>query len=141
MIGRPAEPRLGPLEYAVLDRLWQAGPCDVASVHRSVGRMRRLTRNTIHSTLERLVRKQLAAREKRGRAFWYTARVTRNDYLIRSVHDLLDRIPHSDAQTLLAGFVDFAERTGESALEELEELVRRRRRSREDDEDALEDKE
>ena len=132
MVDRKNESRLGPLESAVLERLWEAGSSDVMSVHRAVGHARRLTRNTIHSTLERLVRKRLAVREKRGRAYWYEATVSRSDYLVRSVHELLDSLPHSDPQTLLAGFVDFAHRTGESGLRDLEDLVRRRRRSLEE---------
>lgn len=130
---RPRHPRLGPLERAVLDRLWAAGAADVSSMHRQVGLERGLARNTIHSTLERLVRKGLVHREKRGRAFWYAATVSRDDFFTRSVHDLLDGIPHADAQSLLASFVAFAERTSDAALCELEELVRARRRAREEE--------
>ncbi len=123
--------RLGPLERAVLDRLWEDGASDVSSMHRRVGSERGLARNTIQSTLERLVRKGLVDREKRGRAFWYEASLSRDDFFTRSVHELIDGIPRADAHSLLASFVEFAERTSETALRELEELVRARRRSTE----------
>ena len=76
--GDPRPPALGALEMAVLDRLWTAGPADVAAVHAAVGVPRGLVSNTIQSTLERLYRKGLAERSKRGRAFEYRACITRS---------------------------------------------------------------
>ena len=58
---------LGRLEIAVLERLWDAGPADVAAMHAAVGEPRGLARNTIQSTLERLARKELAEGRKIGR--------------------------------------------------------------------------
>jgi len=58
---------LGALERAVLDRLWEAGPADVATMHVAVGEPRGLVRNTIQSTLERLARKGFAERIDRNR--------------------------------------------------------------------------
>ena len=41
---------LGALELAVLDRLWSAGPADVAAMHAAVGVSRGVASNTIQST-------------------------------------------------------------------------------------------
>jgi len=125
---------LGPLELAVLDHLWDAGAVGVATVHRAVGDPRGLTRSTIHTTLERLVRKGLAQREKRGRAYAYRAEGSRSDWITRAVGDVLDAIPGADARLVLASFVDLAERSGEESLRELEALVRSRRRSQQEPE-------
>ncbi len=119
---------LGRLEIAVLDRLWEEGPADVGALHAAVGEPRGLARNTIQSTLERLVRKQLATRRKLGRAYEYRARVSRADCLGVALGDLAQRLPRLDSSLLLSTFVDFAERTGADTLEELEALVRSRRR-------------
>jgi predicted transcriptional regulator len=56
--------RLGELESAVLERLWSAGPEDVKAVHQAVGARRGITLNTVQSTMERLYRKGLLARDK-----------------------------------------------------------------------------
>jgi predicted transcriptional regulator len=117
---------LGELERAVLDHLWRAGPCDVTSVHGSVGEARGITRNTVQSTLERLCRKRLAAREKRGRAYIYAAAVSRREWLAESIHELLGSLPGA-ADALAPGFVDLAERTSEALLDELDRRVRARR--------------
>lgn len=118
---------LGRLEIAVLERLWEAGPADVGALHAAVGEPRGLARNTIQSTVERLVRKQLATRRKLGRAYEYRARGSRTDCLQAALGDLTDRLPGLDASLLVSTFVDFAERTGAATLDELETLIRERR--------------
>jgi predicted transcriptional regulator len=125
---KPSPTALGRLEIAVLDRLWDAGQSDVASMHAAIGAPRGLARNTIQSTLERLVRKGLAERSKKGRAYAYRARITRAQWLSAALTELTDRVPGVDPPLLISSFVDFAERTGMETLEELESLVRQRRR-------------
>jgi predicted transcriptional regulator len=127
---KPRPIALGSLELAVLDRLWSAGPADVAAVHAAVGAPRGLASNTIQSTLERLHRKGLAERRKLGRAFEYRARTSRAEWLTATLSDWLDAAPGADASLMLAAFVDLAERAGAESLDALEALVRRRRRER-----------
>jgi predicted transcriptional regulator len=127
---QPRPTPVGPLELAVLDVLWTDGPADVHAVHVAVGRPRGLARNTIQSTLERLVRKALAARRKRGRAYEYRAQISREQWTARALGEVLETIPRSGASLMLASFVDLTERAGEANLEELEALVRERRRRR-----------
>ena len=124
-------PSLGALEMAVLDRLWSAGPADVAAMHAAIGAPRGLASNTIQSTLERLHRKGLAERKKLGRAFEYRACVTRSEWLTLAFGELLAATPGADGETLLAAFVDLVERTGNDRLDALESLLARLRRERE----------
>jgi len=122
---------LGALELAVLDRLWEGGPADVATMHAAVGEPRGLARNTIQSTLERLARKQLADRRKVGRAYEYRARISRFAWLSQALGSLIDEVPGVDPPLLLSAFVDLVERTDAATLEELETLVRKRCEERE----------
>ncbi len=112
----------------MLDRLWRGGPARVAAVHASVGEPRGLARNTVHSTLERLVRKRLVERRKLGRAYEYRARLSRSEWLGEALGALIERVPGVDTPLLVATFVDLAERTGSETLDELEAMVRARRR-------------
>ena len=121
------ELRLGPLEIAVLDRLWEEGPDAVGGVHAAVGQPRGLTRNTIQSTLERLVRKELVERRKQGRAYEYRARVGRREWITAVLGSLIEQVPGVDASLLASAFVDLAGRTDAETLDELEALVRARR--------------
>ena len=115
-----------------MDHLWAGGSGDAPSVHRALGKRRRITYNTIQSTLERLFRKGLAERRKVGRAFEYRACVSRSEWLARAFGTLVAATPGASGETLLAAFVDLVERTDSGELEALEELVRRRRREREE---------
>ena len=124
---------LGALELAVLDRLWEGGPADVATMHAAVGEPRGLVRNTIQSTLERLARKGLAERHKVGRAYEYRARISRSAWLSRVLGNVSDEIPGVDPPLLLSAFVDLVERADAATLEELEALVRARREEREEE--------
>ncbi len=121
---------LGDLERAVLDRLWSDGPADVRGMHRAVGEPRGITSNTIQSTLERLHRKGLATRTRRGRAYWYGASLTRREWLCGAIEDLLRGIPGAGTDTVLSAFVDVLERASEEDLAQLERRVRARRRRR-----------
>jgi predicted transcriptional regulator len=121
-------PALGQLELAVLDCLWSHGPADVRAVHAAVGEPRGISPNTVHSALERLVRKGLALRRKQGRAHEYRAGLTRRAWMASHVSHVVSEVPGTEAATLLAAFVDVAERAGEAQLAELERLVRERRR-------------
>jgi predicted transcriptional regulator len=118
-------PILGALERAVLERLWAGGAADVKAVHRDVGVPRGISPNTVHSALERLVRKRLAARSKRGRAFEYAAAVSRHDFVRDELSALLAA---AEPSLLAAAFVDLTVRAGDERLAELEALLRERRR-------------
>lgn len=130
---QPRQLRLGYLELAVLDGLWQHGPMDVTTAHRTVPEARGLARNTVQSTLQRLVRKRLAERRKIGRAYEYRATLSRADWITQALGALLDSVPGAHDGPALASFVDLAERAGEASLEELEKLVRRRRQALSED--------
>ena len=126
-MGRRSLPQLGELESVVLARLWSHGPAKVKTMHRAVGQARGITPNTVQSTLERLYRKRLTERTKVGRAYEYRARISRREWVTRSLEGLLGAVPGAGPELLLSTFVDLAERAGADRLEELERLVRERR--------------
>ncbi len=122
---------LGPLEAAVMDCLWSTSrPLGVLEVHAAVERPSPRSRNTVHTTLQRLVRKGLAWRLRQGRAHLYVATGTRRDWVAGTLERLVEAMGESEHHDVLVGFVDFAERTDTATLERLEQLVRRRLRER-----------
>jgi predicted transcriptional regulator len=125
-------PFLGDLELAVMDRVWSHGACDVKACHLAVGGRRKITHNTTQSTLERLFRKGLLRREKVSHAFVYEAALSREEYGARMAEHVLSTVVGSAAPaTVLAAFVDLADRAGEESLTRLERLIAERRASRE----------
>ena len=109
-------------------RLWSGGPQDVKACHLAIGRSRRITHNTIQSTMERLYRKGLLRRDKVSHAYVYEASLTREEYGTRLARDVVAAAVGSAAPvSLLAAFVDLAERTGDEGLARLERLIAERR--------------
>jgi predicted transcriptional regulator len=117
---------LGELETAVLEHVWDRGRVDVKAAHQAIGVPRDITLNTVQSTLERLFRKGLLSREKESHAYFYSARVTREELGGRLLDDLLAGVLQGRTEPMLAAFVDVADRAGEDELRRLEALVSKR---------------
>jgi predicted transcriptional regulator len=82
---KPAPPRdiPPPLELECLKALWRLGEGNVKDVQRVLCENRQLAYTTVMTILDRLARKGAAGRRKQGRAFLYTAILSR-DYLRRA---------------------------------------------------------
>ncbi|SDJ51213.1 BlaI/MecI/CopY family transcriptional regulator [Microbulbifer yueqingensis] len=119
-------PALGDLEVAVLEIVWETPECSAKEVHERIGRQRGISLNTVQSTLERLHRKELLARGKRGHAYRYSACVERERLIASYIRETLGRFG-GDAVASLAAFVDAAEDIDEASLARLEEELRKRR--------------
>jgi predicted transcriptional regulator len=119
---------LGDLEGAVMTHLWDGGgAADVKAVYEAIGRARRITLNTVQSTMERLFRKGLLGREKVSHAYVYAPRVSRAEFGARLMHDVAREVFGGTVEPLLAAFVDLTARTGEADLARLERLIAARR--------------
>ncbi|MBN4059016.1 BlaI/MecI/CopY family transcriptional regulator [Endomicrobium sp. AH-315-J14] len=118
---------LGELEVLVLEHLWSRGPEHVKSVFAALGVRRGIKLNTVQSTMERLYRKNLLSREKVSHAFVYRAEVTREQLSTRVIGEAVDQLSHGQTNVMLSAFVSLAEKEGEQALVELEELIAKSR--------------
>ena len=125
----PARPALlGDLERTVMDHLWSGGPQDVKACHVAVGRRRRITLNTVQSTMERLYRKGLLRREKVSHAYVYEAALSREAFGAQLASEVVASVVGSAAEaSVLAAFVDVAERVGEDGLARMEQLIAAKR--------------
>ena len=121
IVNRP----LGSLEQAVMDVLWRRSPASVHDVAKELVD-RALAYTTLMTTLDRLHRKGLVSRAKRGHAYHYRPAISRADFERQLVSAMLGGIPAASRETLLAGFLDFAcDDVG--ALDALERLIAERR--------------
>jgi predicted transcriptional regulator len=74
--------RFGDLEAAIMDVMWPAGrPLRVREVADELNRDRPLAFNTVQTVMENLFRKGWLNRRKDGRAYWYVAARSREDYV------------------------------------------------------------
>src|SRR5258708_20611413 len=109
MLFRGEEPgsALGRLEAVVMQILWDQGENSVRDVIR---RLRRpLAYTTVMTTLDRLFKKGLLNRRKRERAFFYSPRMTPEQWESRRVNELLDDLlgqPRPSADLLISCLVE-----------------------------------
>ena len=116
-------PYLGELEMAVLEYLWSNGEFDAKEVHVALGKVRGISHNTIQSTLERLFKKELLARQKISHAYVYKTAVARDELMGRMINDVVNTISKDNSDGMLAAFVDIAARTDDAHLDRLEQLI------------------
>ena len=119
---------IGELELAVLDYLWSAGPADVKTVHKSIGKPREITYNTVQSALKRLYDKGLLDRQKESYAYVYVPDVDRRELTEHRLSEVVGELTKGELDVALEAFVDFAERTGGETLDRLEQLVADRKK-------------
>jgi predicted transcriptional regulator len=127
MSAATAQTPLGDLELIVLEDGWAYAPTDAKGAHRRIGANRPITVNTVQSTLERLYRKGLLARDKVSHAYAYRPAVSRQELVGRLVESAVRRFMGDSPGAMLAALVDLALRTGDDQLAQFEALVAERR--------------
>lgn len=128
-------PRLGELELAVLEHLWQVDDSDVTEAHAAVGQQRGITPNTVGSAIERLHRKELVQRWKVSHAYRYRAALDRDTFRARKLVEAAGGVRALGNAGLLAAFVDLVADTDARALDRLQQLIDAKKQARQDPEE------
>lgn len=126
------ESALGRLERRVLESLWACG--GGVTVRELQERLDgSLAYTTLMTTMDRLFKKGLLGRRRKGRAFLYQPLVSpdelRRDVAADLIGSLLGPGPEA-ARPVMSTFIDAVEERDAALLDELEALVRERRRDR-----------
>ena len=79
------------------------------------------------AAMKRLHEKDLLSREKISHAYVYAPAVERDEFRRTMVEDALEPVLDGKSESMIAAFVDLAERAGEDTLARLEQLVAQRR--------------
>jgi predicted transcriptional regulator len=120
---------LGELECAVLEEVWSVGE---VTVHDVLARLHRpLAYTTIMTTLDRLYRKGLLVRLKKGRAFVYRAACTKKEVQRVIARELVNGIaadPMHSKDYLLSFLIESVEPKDAAVLAKLESEIREKRR-------------
>ncbi|MFZ1137460.1 MAG: BlaI/MecI/CopY family transcriptional regulator [Candidatus Korobacteraceae bacterium] len=119
---------LGPLELVVMEAMWSFGPSFVRDV---VGRLdRKLAYTTVMTTLDRLFKKGMLAREMTDRAFMYSPKVSREDWDRQRAGEMMAGFltgPNESREMLLSCLVDAVGTHDAMLLDELEKKIQRKR--------------
>jgi predicted transcriptional regulator len=125
------EPRgsaLGHLEESIMRVLWSQGEKNVRDVVEQLERP--LAYTTVMTTLDRLFKKGLLHRRKEGRAFFYTASMTQEEFRRKRMGELVSDFlggQDSSQEMLVSCLVDAVSDHDEGLLDELERKIKLRR--------------
>lgn len=119
---------LGHLERQVLEEIWRRGETRVRDIFVSFNEQVAYT--TVMTTLDRLYKKKLLSRRKDGRAFIYSALVTRDEFEQGIAEDVIDGLlgrGASAVEPVLACIVDAVSEHDRELLDELDRLIKEKR--------------
>lgn len=122
-------PGLGRLEEGVMNVMWSCGEGNVREVAKKLERP--LAYTTVMTTLDRLYKKGLLGRRKSARAFFYSARLTRDEWERERAGSLVAEFltgPRNSRELLLSCLVDAVGQHDEAMLEALEKKIKTQRK-------------
>jgi predicted transcriptional regulator len=122
--------RLHDLEAEVMDVVWSRNldRFSVSDVLRVLERRRDIAYTTVMTTLARLHDKGLLARQKDGKRYAYSPRMTREEFLQETAREVLDGLGEMNAPRALALLAQKVSEADHDELDELEQMIRQRRR-------------
>src|SRR5262249_45504281 len=120
--------QLGNLESELMERVWHRGELSVRDLYEEL--KSRLAYTTVMTTMDRLYKKGMLKRRKVGKAFFYEAALSEQEYQEQLAHHLFGMVLHNgnDSGAVLSNFVDAVSDTDEKLLEHLDQLVKAKRR-------------
>ena len=114
--------RLGDLERAVMDQLWDTGqPQTVRQVHEALSARRDLAYTTVMTVLQRLARKDLVVQIRDERAHQYAATRGRDELVAGLMVDALDQA--ADSEDRRAALMHFVEQVGADEADALRDAL------------------
>lgn len=120
---------LGELETSVMELLWREAGLTVNQVEEQLQRHRKIAHTTVLTTLDRMHRKGYLTRAKKGKAFVYAPRYTREEFERGLAQEVLGALLGGLGEPVLSTFIELVGED-EAKLERLEELIRLKRKEK-----------
>ncbi len=117
-MARPRHKNPTPAELEVLQIIWEHGPCTVREVMNLLEPKHPRAYTSVMSLMNVMAEKGLLSQKPKGRAFVYSAKVSRNKAQSRMLGDLLNRAFDGSASALVAHLL----RETEPGIEEMDEI-------------------
>jgi predicted transcriptional regulator len=121
-------PELGTREVEILECLWEEQEASAQQVTDRLGKGADagISLSTVQSTLERLTRKQLVTRSKKGRAYLYRSAMQRQQLIGGLLRDLADDLAGGRMAPMISGFLDYVAEEDPALESQLAELIKKR---------------
>lgn len=118
---------LGELEKQVLQYLWSSPEADAKQVHAALAIQRESSLNTVQSALDRLYKKALLSREKKGHAYLYRAKIDREHLIAKLIESVAGDFIGQGENSLVAAFSSVSNELDDAQLDQLEQLIEQQR--------------
>ena len=123
-MARPRHNNPTPAELEVLQIIWEHGPCTVREVMNLLKSERPRAYTSVMSLMNVMAEKGLLNQKPKGRAFVYSAKVSRDKTQSSMLSDLLNRAFDGSANALVAHLLQQAEPNSEE-LDEIHKTITR----------------
>ncbi len=115
---------LGTLEARIMEIVWKKETVSVQEVCDKMGKGTNY--KTVMTVMNRLVEKEFLERKKVSRAFVYSARLNRAEFLEQASHQIVTGLVSDFGELAMAQFVDVLGEQDPDALETLQKLAKER---------------
>ncbi|MCH7921347.1 MAG: BlaI/MecI/CopY family transcriptional regulator [Planctomycetes bacterium] len=112
-MARPRHEHPTPAELEVLQTIWEHGPCTVRQVMEWLEPIRPRAYTSVMSLMNVMAEKGQLHQKPKGRAFLYSAKVSREKTQVGLLRDLLNRAFDGSANALVAHLLQQTDPTGE----------------------------
>lgn len=123
-MARPRHKNPTPAELEVLQIIWEHGPCTVREVMNLLEPKRPRAYTSVMSLMNVMAEKRLLNQKPKGRAFIYSAKVSRDKTQSNMLSDLLNRAFDGSANALVAHLLAQAKPNSEE-LDEIHKTITR----------------
>ena len=111
------------LEYSVLAELWRVGTASVRELHERLGAPEGLVYTTTAKVVDRLRKKGLIRRQRKGKAFSYQPCIEREAVERARARNAVERLLGSAPRSAVAALVEAVDSVDPQLLNELERAV------------------
>lgn len=131
---RPKQLSLGPLEFEILNLIWDLGTATVKQVHEQIltNPDRELAYTSVTTVLNRLTKKGWLACDKENRSFVWRPLVSRAQANSLWAYDQLQQFLAVGNPDTVAAFADHLDQASVEQLEAIADRIRAARKARED---------
>ncbi|WP_299489684.1 BlaI/MecI/CopY family transcriptional regulator [Acaryochloris sp. IP29b_bin.137] len=131
---RPKQLSLGPLEFEILNLIWDLGTATVKQVHEQIltNPDRELAYTSVTTVLNRLTKKGWLACDKQNRSFVWRPLVSREQANSLWAYDQLQQFLAVGNPDTVAAFADHLDQASVEQLEAIADKIRAARKAREE---------
>lgn len=124
---RSAPVTLGPLETEIMEEVWNLGEASVRDIYQVLLSRRQIAYTTVMTILGNLVNKGVLVRRAHGRAYVYTPRVSKDEFIRGRISDIVDNLLNRLADPAITYFAERLAEVDPHKLTELEATIARLR--------------